>query len=104
MIVVDRFPTLKGLGLSLEEVKRVLSPLGTVFFSVGKAADEAADGHGDDALTAVLAQLGDRLVPLVYTRAYLVTRGQLAGMVLAYDGTPLLGRAGWVEVSPEAQP
>jgi len=62
------------------------------------------DGDGDNALAAVLAQLGDRLVPLVYTRAYLVASGQLAGMVLAYDGTPLLGRAGWVESSPEAQP
>jgi hypothetical protein len=40
VIVVDRFPVLKGQGLSLEEVKRVLCPLGTAFFAVGGAADD----------------------------------------------------------------
>ena len=62
------------------------------------------DRDDDDALATILAQLGDHLVPLVYTRAYLVAHGQLAGVVLAYDGTPLLGRAGWIESRPEAQP
>lgn len=35
-------------------------------------------------------------VPLVITRAALVASGRLAGVRLAYDGTPLLAQAGWV--------
>ncbi|MHC4502302.1 MAG: outer membrane protein assembly factor BamB family protein [Planctomycetota bacterium] len=42
VIVVDRFPVLKGQGLSLEELKRVLCPLGTAFFAVGADTDEVA--------------------------------------------------------------
>ncbi len=34
-------------------------------------------------------------VPLVVTRAHLVTRGRLAGIRFAYDGTILLDQAGW---------
>ncbi len=35
------------------------------------------------------------VLPLVITRAHLVTHGRLAGIRFAYDGTVLLDRAGW---------
>ena len=53
VIVIDRFPALKGLGLSLEEVKRVLCPLGTVFFAVGSAADDAVPARARELESAL---------------------------------------------------
>jgi hypothetical protein len=43
-------------------------------------------------------------VPLVATRAHLVANGQLAGLRLAYDGTPLWDRAGWALVAADQPP
>ena len=37
----------------------------------------------------------ETIVPLVETRAHLVSRKQLTGVVTGYEGTPLLQSAGW---------
>jgi len=42
------------------------------------------------------------VVPLVATRAFLVCKGSLAGVQLLYDGSPLLGGAGWAAGSGSA--
>jgi hypothetical protein len=42
------------------------------------------------------------VVSLVATRAFLVSKGRLAGVHLAYDGSPLLGGAGWAADSGSA--
>jgi hypothetical protein len=63
-----------------------------------------ADNGGDDGLIVLGARLEDRIVPLVYTHAYLVARGRPAGMTLTYEGVPLLGRAGWAAPPGEIQP
>ena len=62
------------------------------------------DRHAPITLVDIADGLHGRVLPLVYTHPYLVTHGRLAGLQLAYDGTPLFGRAGWAEAVPEAQP
>jgi hypothetical protein len=60
--------------------------------------------RGGATLTSITQRLRQNVIPLVYTSPFLVTRGTLAGVTLAYDGVPLLGAAGWAQTVPEAQP
>jgi hypothetical protein len=68
----------------------------SLFPRTGRAHRPTEDFHLSE-VTEVSQRLTVKgiVVPLVLTRPYLVCQGRLAGVRLAYDGSPLFGQAGW---------